>query len=114
MKSPSRLLGALVLLGALAVTAPADADHAARLEAEKPGAPEGTAEPDAGQPPERITGRVLAVDAERGELLLATDAGMLELRGNPEDLVGVEVGDLIEVVMLEDSEDTLEADAPRI
>jgi hypothetical protein len=49
--------------------------------------------------PDRLVGRVLALDPEHGRLLLGTDGGMIALRGSPEQLADLEVGDTIEVAL---------------
>ena len=47
--------------------------------------------------PDRFEGRVLAVDPQHGSFLLGTDAGMIALRADPEDLNEPELGQTIEV-----------------
>jgi hypothetical protein len=95
-----KALAVVALLGAVA--APAAAHDPARstdIDARSPVA----AIPDDAQvaPGDRLEGQVFAVDAEQGRMLLATDAGMIALLADPVDLAGVEVGDTIEVVMVE-------------
>jgi hypothetical protein len=47
--------------------------------------------------PERLMGQVLALDREQGRLLLGTNAGTIALRGSPEQLANLEIGDTVEV-----------------
>jgi hypothetical protein len=44
-----------------------------------------------------MIGRVLAVDADRGMVLLGTDSGMVPLRVSAEDLAQLQPGDLVAV-----------------
>ncbi|HXG15703.1 MAG TPA: hypothetical protein VNK50_05605 [Calidithermus sp.] len=89
---------AMVLLAAAALAGPAAAG---------PGAP-GTDRPgrdavsDTAPIPGRVEGTVLALDVETGRLLLATDAGVLALQADPEDIARLRVGDVIEVVLVDD------------
>jgi len=53
--------------------------------------------------PQRLVGRVLALDLTQGKLLLGTDAGAIVLRGTPDQLADLEVGDTIEVALVESS-----------
>jgi hypothetical protein len=51
--------------------------------------------------PRVVTGRVLRVNADEGTLLIQTSLGILALRGPREDLRDVNVGDIVEVEMIE-------------
>lgn len=51
---------------------------------------------------DRFEGRVLAVDPQHGSFLLGTDAGMIALRADPKDLTELEVGQTVEVEMVDD------------
>ena len=50
--------------------------------------------------PDRVRGRIVALDPRDGGLLLATSAGMIALRADLKDLADVAVGDTVEVIML--------------
>ena len=51
--------------------------------------------------PARIEGTVLAIDSQHGSFLLGTDSGMIALRADPEDLVDLEIGQTLEVEMID-------------
>jgi hypothetical protein len=102
------VLLAIVGLGAVPAACGPQAPTADGIAAERPGL--GTDESVAMRPdderasvPERLVGRVLALDVEQGRLLLGTDAGTIALRGTPEQLADLEVGDTIEVALEESS-----------
>ena len=50
--------------------------------------------------PDRVRGRIVALDPRDGGLLLATSAGMIALRADLKDLADVAVGETVEVIML--------------
>jgi hypothetical protein len=52
--------------------------------------------------PLRVEGKVLAIDPQHGSFLLGTDAGMIALRADPEDLAGLQVGQTLEVEIVDD------------
>ena len=52
--------------------------------------------------PLRIEGKVLAIDPQHGSFLLGTDAGMIALRADPEDLAALQVGQTLEVEVVDD------------
>ena len=52
--------------------------------------------------PARVEGKVLAIDPQHGSFLLGTDAGMIALRADPEDLAGLHVGQTLEVEVVDD------------
>jgi hypothetical protein len=52
--------------------------------------------------PQRIVGKVLAIDPQHGSFLLGTDAGMIALRADPEDLAELQVGQTLEVEVVDD------------
>jgi len=52
--------------------------------------------------PDRVVGKVLAIDPQHGSFLLGTDAGMIALRADPEDLAGLHVGQTLEVEVVDD------------
>src|SRR4029450_10480330 len=47
--------------------------------------------------PARGGGKGLAIDPQHGSFLLGTDAGMIALRADPEDLAKLQVGQTLEV-----------------
>jgi hypothetical protein len=52
--------------------------------------------------PGRVEGKVLAIDPQHGTFLLGTDAGMIALRADPEDLAELQVGQALEVEIVDD------------
>jgi len=52
--------------------------------------------------PSQVEGKVLAIDPQHGSFLLGTDAGMIALRADPEDLALLQVGQTLEVEMVDD------------
>jgi hypothetical protein len=52
--------------------------------------------------PARVEGKVLAIDPQHGSFLLGTDAGMIALRADPEDLAGLRVGQTLAVEIVDD------------
>jgi hypothetical protein len=52
--------------------------------------------------PDRIDGKVLAIDPQHGSFLLGTDAGMIALRADPEDLAELQIGQTLEVEIIDD------------
>jgi hypothetical protein len=51
---------------------------------------------------DRVEGNVLAVDPQHGSFLLGTDAGMLALWADPTDLAELQVGQILEVEVVDD------------
>lgn len=51
--------------------------------------------------PRVVTGRVVRVDAQEGTIVIQTPIGVIALRGPKEDLRGVNVGDIVEVEMVD-------------
>jgi hypothetical protein len=91
----------LALLAAVILAAPVAAQHGA------PGEPERDRGVvlDERPTPHRVEGKVVALDVKSGRVLLATDAGMLAVQADPQDIADLKVGDTIEVVMVEDEFD---------
>jgi hypothetical protein len=54
--------------------------------------------------PQRVMGQVMALNMETGQVLLKTKAGMLALKGSPEEIGKLNVGDVIMVELREQSE----------
>jgi hypothetical protein len=52
--------------------------------------------------PDRVEGKVLAVDPQHGSFLLGTDVGMIALWAGPQDLAELQVGQTLEVEMVDD------------
>lgn len=52
--------------------------------------------------PDRVEGKVLAIDPQHGSFLLGTDAGMIALWADPLDLAELQVGQTLEVEMVDD------------
>ena len=61
---------------------------------------ERSTEPDS-DGPRVVTGRVVRVDAQEGTIVIQTPIGVIALRGPKEDLRDVNVGDLVEVEMVD-------------
>ena len=61
---------------------------------------ERTTEPDS-ETPRVVTGRVVRVNAQEGTIVIQTPIGVIALRGPKEDLRGVNVGDLVEVEVVD-------------
>src|SRR5262245_25646185 len=51
---------------------------------------------------DRFDGEILAVDPQHGSFLLGTDAGMIALRADPTDLAELQVGQTLEVDVVDD------------
>lgn len=51
--------------------------------------------------PRVVTGRVLRVNAQEGTIVIQTPIGIIALRGPKEDLRDVNVGDVVEVEMVD-------------
>jgi hypothetical protein len=51
--------------------------------------------------PRVLTGRVVRVNAQEGTIVIQTPMGLIALRGPQEELRGVNVGDLVQVEMVE-------------
>jgi hypothetical protein len=97
VRAASALLAVVIAAAPTAAWTPAP-------DAERPTAVLAVPEDVQASVPARVEGWVLAADPERGQLLLATDAGVIALRAHPEDLAGLEVGDDIEVMVADESE----------
>jgi hypothetical protein len=98
-----RALVAIVLLGAVASPASAVAPPAMKRTITHDG-DRIAAMPvnDDAAAPARIEGTVLAIDPQHGSFLLGTDSGMIALRADPEDLALLQVGQTLEVEMIDD------------
>ena len=89
-----RALVAFALLGAAASPASAVITHDGYRIAAMPVNDDAAA-------PARIEGTVLAIDSQHGSFLLGTDSGMIALRADPEDLVDMQIGQTLEVEMID-------------
>jgi hypothetical protein len=98
-----RALVAFVLLGAVASPAWAIAPPETRWTSTHDGNRIATTPVnDSAAAPDRVVGRVLAIDPQHGSFLLGTEAGMIALRANPEDLAGLQVGQTLEVEIVDE------------
>src|SRR4030095_6376903 len=98
-----KALIALALLGAVATPAAAGAppgptwiivQEGARIAAMRVN--------DDAATPDRVEGKVLAIDPQHGSFLLGTDAGMIALWADPHDLADLQVGQTLEVEIIDD------------
>jgi hypothetical protein len=53
-----------------------------------------------------IEGKVAAVEHDSGRLVLATDDGLISVMATPDQLAGIEVGDVVQVSLEIDENDT--------
>jgi len=102
MRTLATVFSAIVVGLTLAGTAPAapvpdEARPARDLVA--PTEP-GTTDSDS-ESPRVVTGRVLRVNAEEGTIVIQTPVGVIALRGPREDLRDVNVGDIVQVEMVD-------------
>ncbi len=109
MSNRDLLCGALVA-ATLVFTGPAAAEHRTLTgggEADEPGAASprtdqdaidrGSIAPDPDE--QRLVGRVMEVDREKGMIVLATEHGLVVVQATPKSLENVDVGDIIAVVV---------------
>jgi hypothetical protein len=54
--------------------------------------------------PDRVEGKVVAIDPQHGSFLLGTDAGMIALYAAAEDLAELQIGQTLEVEVIGDEE----------
>jgi hypothetical protein len=98
----SRII-ALAGLAAIGIAAPSFAEHqdAATGSGAMQAPPGSTRDDSSATAPDsgdrQMIGRVLAVDSERGMVLLGTDSGMVPIRVSPEDVAQLQPGDLVSV-----------------
>ena len=85
-----RILSTFVLAGAL-LASPASAGDR----------PDGAASDEAPQG-KIIEGRIASVEPENGRFVLETDAGPISLVTSPDELAGVQVGDVVRVALMTD------------
>jgi hypothetical protein len=96
------ILAALALAFGLAMAAPADAfpgmtGGRGSAATEREAAPTVVPDDERAVVPDRLVGRVLALDPVHGRVLLGTAAGVIALRADPADVAQLEVGDVIAV-----------------
>lgn len=91
------ILLTIALLGGVAV-GPVLAEHAKPIADEADSVTAAPHDERALLPPV-LEGRVLAVDHDRGEFILATDAGMVTLTATLEEVADLEVGDVVVVAL---------------
>ena len=95
----SALVVGLMLAGSVpAAPVPDDEPRTGRDTAVRPG--ERSTESDSDSP-RVVTGRVVRVNAQEGTIVIQTPLGVIALRGPKEDLRDVNVGDLVEVEMVD-------------
>jgi hypothetical protein len=103
MKAFATVFSAVVVGLTLAGTVPA-----APIPDEARPAREGLVTPDElhtsdgdSESPRVVTGRVLRVNADEGTIVIQTPVGVIALRGPREDLKDVNVGDIVQVEMVD-------------
>jgi hypothetical protein len=95
----SAIVVGLTLVGSVpAAPIPDDEPRPGRDTAVRPG--ERSTESDSDSP-RVVTGRVVRVNAQEGTIIIQTPIGVIALRGPKEDLRDVNVGDLVEVEMVD-------------
>jgi hypothetical protein len=103
MKTFAGVFSAMVVGLTLAGSAPAVPmpDDGARPPHDRATArTERTTEPET-DGPRVVTGRVMRVNAQEGTIVIQTPLGVIALRGPKEDLRDVNVGDIVEVEMVD-------------
>lgn len=109
----SRVLGALALLATMAAPASAVAPPGTRWMTSHDGDQMAATPLDDAAAPDRIEGKVLAIDPQRGTFVLGTDAGAIALRASSGDLAELQIGQTLEVEIVDDtSPDELAARPP--
>jgi hypothetical protein len=98
-----RVLGAFALLGAVAAPASAVAPPGARWMITHDGDRMAAVPMHDVAAPDRIEGKVLAIDPQHGSFVLATDAGAIALHAGPGDLAELQVGQTLEVEIVDDT-----------
>ena len=95
----SAIVMGLTLVGAVAASPMPDAGpRSPRDGFLAPGEPRSA---ETGENPRVVTGRVLRVNVQEGTLVIQTPIGVIALRGPKEDLRDVNVGDIVEVEMVD-------------
>jgi hypothetical protein len=102
-----RALGALALLATMATPAAAAAPPGPRWPGTRwvvsdDGDRMAAAPLEDAAAPDRIQGKVLAIDPQHGTFVLGTDAGAIALYADPEDLAELQIGQTLEVEMIDD------------
>jgi hypothetical protein len=92
------VVGLMLIGSAPAAPIPDDERRPSREGTASPG--ERSTESDTDSP-RVVTGRVLRVNAQEGTIVIQTPIGVIALRGPKEDLRDVNVGDLVEVEMVD-------------
>jgi hypothetical protein len=95
----SAIVVGLTLAGTVAAAPVPDEARAPREGQANPSDPR-TSESDSDRP-RVVTGRVLRVNAEEGTIVIQTPVGVIALRGPREDLQDVNVGDIVQVEMVD-------------
>ena len=95
----SAIVMGLTLVGAVAASPMPDAEpRSPRDGFLAPGEPRSA---ETGENPRVVTGRVLRVNVQEGTLVIQTPIGVIALRGPKEDLLDVNVGDIVQVEMVD-------------
>ena len=95
----SAIVMGLTLVGAVAGAPMPDAEpRSPRDGLRAPGEPRSA---ETGDNPRVVTGRVLRVNVQEGTLVIQTPIGVIALRGPKEDLRDVNVGDIVQVEMVD-------------
>jgi hypothetical protein len=95
----SAIVIGLTLVGGVAAAPMPDAEpRSPRDGVLAPGEPRSG---DTSDNPRVVTGRVLRVNAQEGTLVIQTPIGVIALRGPKEDLADVNVGDIVQVEMVD-------------
>jgi len=94
----SAMVMGLMVAGSVPATPIPDDSRPPRDTAVSPG--ERSTESDT-EAPRVVTGRVVRVNAQEGTIVIQTPIGLIALRGPKEDLRDVNVGDLVEVEMVD-------------
>ena len=95
----SAIVAGLMLAGSVPAVPPPDAGpRAPRDRAVTPNERSTESDTDG---PRVVTGRVMRVNAQEGTIVIQTPIGVIALRGPKEDLRDVNVGDIVEVEMVD-------------
>jgi hypothetical protein len=104
MKTFAGLFATIVIMLTLAGTVPAapmpDSEPRPRHDGALPPGEPRSSDTEA-ETPRVVTGRVLRVNAQEGTIVIQPPIGVIALRGPKEDLADVNVGDLVQVEMVD-------------
>jgi hypothetical protein len=97
-----KVLGAFALLAPIAVPASAVAPPGTRWMMSHDGDRMAATPLDDAAAPNRIEGKVLAIDPQHGTFVLGTDAGAIALHAGAGDLAELQIGQTLEVEVVDD------------